>query len=165
MKKILLPLALLLVALAYFVITKQMRPAPAPMGGMSGMSGGMSGMAMQPAPAGLDLARKRRSDAGLFVAEIAPQSPDFDRNTIHAWRLTLKDAAGNPVSGAEIKADGGMPQHNHGLPTRPEVTPGAEPGQYLIRGLRFHMPGWWELRLDVAAGAQHDSLTFNLMLE
>ena len=56
-----------------------------------------------------------------------------------------------------------MPQHNHGLPTAPEVTRYLGEGRYLVEGLRFHMPGWWELRLDISVGDARDSVTFNLM--
>ena len=51
-------------------------------------------------------------------------------NQIHSWLMELTDANG-PVAGAEITVQGGMPEHDHGLPTQPlvtrEVSPGREP--------------------------------------
>lgn len=76
--------------------------------------------------------------------------------------VSIRDAAGNPVDGARIEVDGGMPQHGHGLPTRPRVTRGLGDGRYEIDGLRFNMGGWWVLELEVQSPAGTDLVTFNL---
>ena len=49
----------------------------------------------------------------------------------------------------------GMPDHDHGLPTQPQVTSRLENGDYLLEGVRFHMPGKWQLcgRFDPLARA------------
>ncbi|MDD9890126.1 MAG: FixH family protein [Gammaproteobacteria bacterium] len=69
-------------------------------------------------------------------------------NQIHSWRLEISNTAGL-VSGANISVEGGMPEHNHGLPTQPQVTEEIEPGVYLIEGIRFHMPGSWQMRFVI----------------
>ncbi len=150
--------ALVLAVGGYFLVTRQMRPAPDP-----GPVAQMTAMGMQAVPEGLDLARARVSDAGLFTVAIAPQEPGFQRNRLHGWVVTLTTPDGAPVAGAALKVDGGMPRHDHGLPTAPEVTRYLGEGRYLVEGLRFHMPGWWELRLEIAAGNTRDSVTFNLV--
>ncbi|MFM1896425.1 MAG: hypothetical protein RLZZ385_1499 [Pseudomonadota bacterium] len=83
-------------------------------------------------------------------------------NQMHSWVIRLRDNAGNPVTGATITVDGGMPLHNHGLPTRPEVTRSLGDGEYLLEGMRFHMHGLWEIRLDIQAGQARDSVSFEL---
>jgi hypothetical protein len=56
-----------------------------------------------------------------------------------------------------------MPEHNHGFPTEPEITE-ASGGDYLLEGVKFSMAGWWELKLDITAGDQSDTVTFNVVL-
>ena len=85
-------------------------------------------------------------------------------NRIHSWTIRLADSAGRPVSGATIGIDGGMPEHGHGLPTAPRVVAGTAPGQYVIQGMRFSMPGWWELKLAIAAAGRTDNVTYNIEL-
>lgn len=70
---------------------------------------------------------------------------------IHAWELELRDDSGQRISGAEFTIDGGMPAHNHGFPTAPRVTEELAPGLYLLEGMRFHMPGEWEVRFRIKA--------------
>ena len=73
-------------------------------------------------------------------------------------------AAGAPVTGAAISIDGGMPQHGHGLPTKPQVTRELGSGDYLVEGMKFNMGGWWVVKFHVTAAAGRDSIAFNLKL-
>jgi hypothetical protein len=57
-----------------------------------------------------------------------------------------------------------MPQHGHGLPTRPRVTRNLGGGVYEIEGVRFNMGGWWEFKLAISAPGGSDRVTFNLAL-
>ena len=99
-----------------------------------------------------------------ITSEISP--PQINR--MHSWRLRLTDADGAPLSNASIEVRGGMPDHDHGLPTRPEVTGEVEPGVYLLQGLRFHMPGRWLLEfiiaLDGEEGGNEDGASLELNL-
>ena len=85
-------------------------------------------------------------------------------NRMHSWRLRLTDADGAPLANARFEVQGGMPDHDHGLPTRPEVTDEVEPGVYLLQGLRFHMPGRWLIEFGIGLGEDADraSLEFEL---
>ncbi len=80
-----------------------------------------------------------------FDSEISPLAI----NKIHSWIIRLKDAEGQAVSGAAIEFIGGMPEHNHGLPTQPQVTNEIAPGVYLLEGIRFHMQGAWRIELNL----------------
>ena len=71
---------------------------------------------------------------------------------------------GRPVDGAAIVIAGGMPQHGHGLPTRPRVTRSLGGGAYEIEGVRFNMGGWWEFKVVIEAAPGADTVTFNLDL-
>ena len=78
--------------------------------------------------------------------------------------MSIPDWWGWENQGAAITIDGGMPQHGHGLPTRPRVTKDLGNGVYEISGLRFNMGGWWELKLTITTPAGTDTVTFNLSL-
>lgn len=105
----------------------------------------------------------RTSAKGLYVATLHPAETLKPRK-MYAMPVSITDANGNAVSAATIDVDGGMPQHGHGLPTRPRVTKNLGQGSYEISGLRFNMGGWWELKLTVHAPAGTDTITFNLSL-
>jgi hypothetical protein len=87
-----------------------------------------------------------------IYSEIAP----LDINRIHSWQLRLTDAQGSPVSNAQIELIGGMPEHDHGMPTQPQITGETETGSYLLEGMRFHMPGKWllDIKLTYTVGTE-----------
>ena len=85
-------------------------------------------------------------------------------NQIQSWVIYLQTDDGVCVEGAEITVVGGMPEHNHGLPTAPLVRPGANDCEYLVEGLRFHMAGRWELNFKIKAGDKTDTLMVSLDL-
>ena len=63
-----------------------------------------------------------------------------------------------------LAVSGGMPQHNHGLPTSPAVTAAFEDGDYKVEGMRFHMRGYWEIRVSIDTGTKRDIVTIALTL-
>ena len=85
-------------------------------------------------------------------------------NQIQSWVMYLQTGDGSCVKGAEITVVGGMPEHNHGLPTAPLVRPGENDCEYLVEGLRFHMAGRWELNFKIKAGDKTDVLMVSLDL-
>lgn len=78
---------------------------------------------------------------------------------LHAWTITITDAAGAPVDDARVTVLGGMPAHSHGLPTTPAVR-GLGGGRYLVEGLKFHMPGAWVVAFRIKAAAGTDAVSF-----
>ncbi len=115
-------------------------------------------------PKDLDYSRTRTSAAGAYRATIVPQGDSIPRNRLHRWTLHLETAAGAPVDSATVAVDGGMPQHGHGLPTKPRVTRHAGNGDHVVDGMKFNMGGWWVVTFRVAAAAGADSVVFNLKL-
>ena len=85
--------------------------------GGKGMNHGMK-MEKHAMPADLDFSPIRTSEEKTFTVsyESTPSPPPL--NKIHSWRLTVKTAAGAPVTGAMIMVDGGMPEHGHGAQNR-----------------------------------------------
>ncbi|HSK21331.1 MAG TPA: FixH family protein [Longimicrobiales bacterium] len=105
----------------------------------------------------------RVSAAGVYSVTLEPVAPLVKRK-LQKVRVRVHDDGGRPIDGATIEVDGGMPQHGHGLPTRPRMTKRLGDGVYEIDGVRFNMGGWWEFRLAIADGVRTDTVTFNLSL-
>jgi hypothetical protein len=93
------------------------------------------------------------SSSGQSIQIFSQLSP-LQINKIHGWQIVVRAADGEPVSGAEISVSGGMPEHDHGIPTQPRITRQLEPGVYLLKGVRFHMPGKWQLVVEIEQPGQ-----------
>jgi hypothetical protein len=130
----------------------------------TGSAGEMGDMTMGGAPEGLDTSTDRMTDEGLFHVSISSNLEPLVLNEIHSWTVHVETADGQPVENAQISVDGGMPEHNHGFPTTPEITEELGGGDYLLEGVKFSMAGWWELKLNIDDGDQADRITFNLVL-
>lgn len=85
-------------------------------------------------------------------------------NVMHEWILTIESVDGHPITNADVTVEGGMPEHNHGLPTQPKVTKNLGNGQYLLQGVRFHMPGLWEIRATIRVEGDEHNVIFPLNL-
>jgi len=115
-------------------------------------------------PADLDYSRTRASESGLYRATIRPQGDSIPKGKLQRWTLHLETSAGVPVDSAALAVDGGMPQHGHGLPTKPRVTRALGNGDHLVEGMKFNMGGWWVVKFRVNAAQGADSVVFNLSL-
>ncbi len=115
-------------------------------------------------PQQLDLSLDRPTADGRYRVSLQPPAEAPAINQLHAWQVRLATPAGEPVAQARIGVDGGMPQHGHGLPTRPRVTRELAPGTYLLEGMKFSMTGWWEIKLAIEAAEGSDKVTFNRMV-
>ena len=120
-------------------------------------------MFMRP-PKDLDYSRTRTSESGVYRATITPAGDSIPKNRLHRWTLHLETSDGRPVDSAAVVVDGGMPQHGHGLPTKPRVTRPLGNGDHAVEGMKFNMGGWWVVSFRVASPAGRDSVVFNLKL-
>jgi len=116
-------------------------------------------------PADLDLSAMQRSESGLYQATIVPEMEPIAINQLHTWIVHIETSDGQPVSDATVTVDGDMPQHGHGMPTRPQVTRYLGNGDYLVEGMKFQMGGWWVVEFVIGAGGEQDKVSFNLLLE
>ena len=113
----------------------------------------------------IDTATTQLSESGRYEVSFNSIAGPIVINTIHEWRLTVLSTDGMPVDGLSITIDGGMPMHNHGLPTAPRVTESLGEGQYRVEGFKFQMPGHWTTTFELTDKENvSDSVTFNLML-
>ena len=95
------------------------------------------------------------SDDGRFTVRYTsrpapiPQSEDF------ALDWTVAGADG--LDGLAVTVDAWMPDHGHGMNTRPE-TAGAG-AAWTTTGMLFHMPGDWELVVELRGVGDTATLT------
>ncbi len=99
----------------------------------------------------------------LVVTYSTPGGP-VEINRMHSWVLHVRTSDGAPVTGAKIEVDGGMPAHDHGLPTQPRVTREIGDGDYQLDGVRFHMGGYWEMVVSVTTDAGTETIVIPLTL-
>src|SRR3954471_19421210 len=115
-------------------------------------------------PKDLDYSRIRTSEAGLYRVTVRPQGDSIPQGKLHRWTLHLETASGAPVDSVKLAVDGGMPQHGHGLPTKPRVTRDIGNGDHLVEGMKFNMGGWWVVKFRISAAQGQDSVVFNVKL-
>ena len=115
-------------------------------------------------PSGLDLSLNRPSTHNKYQVAVRSLADPAPMGRIHAWEIQLRSSSGEAVTGARISIDGGMPQHGHGFPTQPRVTRELGDGRYLLEGVKFSMPGWWQIKLKVDAAPGVDDVTFNTVV-
>ncbi len=120
-------------------------------------------MFMKP-PAASEFGRTRVGMAGVYRATITPAGDTIPQGVLQQWTLHLETVAGAPVDSATVTIDGGMPQHGHGLPTKPLVTTVLGNGDHLVEGMKFNMGGWWVVKFRIASAAGADTVIFNLKL-
>ncbi len=115
-------------------------------------------------PADLDTSLAQPTEQGVYQVTISSELDPLSLNEIHNWTIHVAMPDGTAVTNAEISVDGGMPVHQHGFPTAPQITENLGHGDYKLEGVKFSMAGWWEMRLDIAADGQSDSVIFNIVL-
>jgi hypothetical protein len=113
--------------------------------------------------ADLDYSHDRLSEQGKFRVSYTSDTTPIPINRMHTWTVHV-ETQGRPVTDAAINIDGDMPGHGHGLPTRPQVTQERPDGAYLIEGMKFSMPGWWEIKLAIDSPEGADKVTFNTVV-
>jgi hypothetical protein len=104
-----------------------------------------------------------KSASGRWCVAIdAPGTPRVGVYT--AWKVRVTGPDGRPAE-LSVAVRGGMPAHGHGLPSTPAVRR-VGPGNFLVEGLLFNMPGEWVLVFDARAdGAGPDPVTYTLRLD
>ncbi len=106
----------------------------------------------------------RLSKAGMYEVSYEPAVVPVPKRQLHAWTVAVRDRDGHPVDGAELRIDGGMPDHGHGLPTKPYVRAALGNGRYVIDGMKFNMGGYWVVDLGIQSRAGADDVRFELNL-
>lgn len=131
---------------------------------LAGILSGMNHAAAEPPGTASPAKTTWTSSSGTFKVSYTPSLDPIAINRIHHWVLDLRDSDMQPIAGADIEVKGGMPTHNHGLPTRPHLTRELQTGRYRVEGFRFHMPGTWEIQLLIEVKGVRDTVIIPLQL-
>ena len=100
-----------------------------------------------------------------FTIEIYSELSPLSINTMHSWHIRVLDRDDEILELEELNVFGGMPEHDHGLPTQPEVTMRLDNGDYLLEGVRFHMQGHWELQIEFQYAGVDDTAIIDFDLQ
>ena len=100
-----------------------------------------------------------------FKIEIYSELSPLSINTIHSWHIRVLGRDGEIIELEELNVFGGMPEHDHGLPTQPQVTKRLDNGDYLLEGVRFHMQGRWELQIEFQYAGVDDTTIIDFDLQ
>mgnify|MGYP006267439823 CR=1 FL=1 len=63
-----------------------------------------------------------------------------------------------------VAVDAQMPEHKHGMNYRPTIVSLGE-GRYRVDGMVFHMPGRWEINIDVRDGEESERLSHEFVIK
>lgn len=141
--------------------------ATAGCGGGGGDEGGSGGAAGSAGTAGCDtfsagMAKTTPAGTVVTLESATPAPPEKGYNT---WMIGIADGAGAPVDGASLTVTPFMPEHGHGSPVTPSITPQGA-GKYEIDKVNFMMPGVWETTIEVAPpGGKPESVMFGFCIE
>ena len=100
-----------------------------------------------------------------FKIEIYSELSPLSINTIHSWHIRVLDRDDEILELEELNVFGGMPEHDHGIPTQPQVTRRLDNGDYLLEGVRFHMQGHWELQIEFQYAGVDDTAIIDFDLQ
>ncbi|RMF74767.1 MAG: hypothetical protein D6744_14170 [Planctomycetota bacterium] len=105
------------------------------------------------------------SNDGAFVVRFKTEPSPIPSNELFEIIAEVATAGGESLpDDADLQVDAAMPEHNHGMITRPKVTRLPD-GRYRARGMLFHMPGRWVIYFDVTRGGVTSRAEAEVVLE
>ncbi len=106
------------------------------------------------------------SNQETYFVRVEATPSVIPQNDLFSLKVWVADAATPtaPARDVTVVVDAGMPEHQHGMNTAPQLTATAE-GWYDVEGMMFHMPGFWEIYVDVTRGGVTERAQFRVDLE
>ena len=89
---------------------------------------------------------KLESNGGLYTLSVEGVD-QLDAREFHALQITV-NCRPRRCERLDLRFTARMPDHGHGQNYAPKVSQQA-PGRFRVEGVRFHMPGYWEVYLDL----------------
>ena len=110
---------------------------------------------------------------GVFEVEVRPSPDPIPLNAPLELSVVLRSGVdpAQALPGRTLLVEGWMPGHGHGMLRQSQVDDLGD-GRYRVRGMLFHMPGAWELRIKVIETrieeefrvVEDDELSFEVVL-
>lgn len=106
----------------------------------------------------------RSQTSAHYRVSYKPSADPMPLNDHFRLVLNIQDLAtsSSPAKALDVQVDADMPEHNHGMHVKPEVKSLGK-GQYEVKGLLFHMAGYWELSVTLSsAELKPETLLFGI---
>ncbi len=119
-------------------------------------------------PAWADCPLDLRGGTGLvvfsshYMVAFRPDPARIEVGEPFALLFNVCTKRNNPAELVAIDAQ--MPEHKHGMNYRPTIVSLGD-GRYRVEGMVFHMPGRWEINIDVRAGEESERLSHEFILK
>jgi hypothetical protein len=107
--------------------------------------------------------REVRSNGGNYTVVFTPAPDPIPMNQLFDLTITIVPKSGGAQT-PKVEVDARMPAHGHGMNRVPKVTRLSE-GTLKAEGMLFHMPGHWELYVDITRGGVTERAQFDVDLK
>jgi hypothetical protein len=120
----------------------------------------------QPAPAAdarrTEWTREAASALDHYVVSVVPAPDPIPLNEFFDLQITVADASNRdrPLTGIAVAVDATMPAHGHGMNTTASVLPDGN--GFKASGLLLHMPGEWQIWVDVGPERERSRFTLTV---
>lgn len=105
------------------------------------------------------------TEGGHYRIRARPAASPVTLHQMHDWIVGIELTGPSSEVPTALRFDGGMPAHGHGFVTRPRVTRNLGGGEFLVEGVKFHMPGAWVLQITVVGRTGSDRVTLPLTID
>jgi hypothetical protein len=105
------------------------------------------------------------TEGGHYRIRARPALSPVALHQMHDWIVGIELTGPSSEVPTALRFDGGMPAHGHGFVTRPRVTRNLGGGEFLVEGVKFHMPGVWVLQITVVGRTGSDRVTLPLTID
>ena len=111
-------------------------------------------------------AMARSSNDGSYYVAFDADPTTIPLNEMFSLEVDVFDGEDRDRAaiGVALAADADMPAHRHGMVRVPRITEVA-PGRFQVEGMLFHMPGRWELYLDVTRAGITERAQFDIDID
>lgn len=104
------------------------------------------------------------SENGHYRVDIRPEVGQLLVSKTQNWVIHIEAKDGSTFIPSQLSLIGGMPAHGHGFPTQPKLSRYLAGGDFLVEGVRFHMPGLWHLQVDLVGPLGPDRARFEVIV-
>ena len=103
------------------------------------------------------------SVSGDYRVTVECSPEELRSHQLFSMRVLVEPTEAAATAQLEVRADAAMPHHAHGMDVVPRTTRDQTgDGAFLVEGMMFHMPGAWELYIDIVDGPYTERVTFHV---
>lgn len=103
------------------------------------------------------------SNAGNFSVDMRYEQPAVAVNTLLSAMVQVGCVKADPCVVRTVSVTAQMPAHHHGLNYTPLVER-VQGNRFQVQGLRYHMPGYWQVFVDIETEQGVERAQFDLEL-